>query len=308
VARVLTIGTRGSRLALAQAEEVQRRLAAISPGRQFILKIIVTHGDRDQRRPLPSMGEVGLFTKELERALDDGAIDLAVHSLKDLPTTLAEGLALDVVTPRADPRDALVTRDGATLADLPAGATVGTSSARRAAQVLALRPDLVPRPIRGNVETRLAKVPRGEYDGCVVAAAGLARLGLAAQVSEVFEPDRLTPAPGQGVLAVECRMADAEAASLLREARHDRAYRAGAVERAVLRSLGGGCRAPIGVLAEPTGPDRLRVTALVAAPDGSRLVRLVREGAGELETLAADISTALREAGADELIRQGYRA
>jgi len=335
VARSITIGTRGSHLALRQAEEVRARLAALQPTWRVTILPIRTHGDRDRRTPLDSFGRVGVFTSALERALAEGEIDLAVHSLKDLPTARPAGLAWDVITPRADPREALISRTGAVLAhghtggsslarelsrkaaspapaggplrgalaDLPAGAVVGTGSVRRTALLRNIRPDLLVRAIRGNVETRLAKVARGEFEATVVAAAGLMRLGLMGRAIEVFGPETLTPAPGQGALAVEYRADDAETASVLAGAREREAWLAVMTERGVLRRLGGGCRTPVGVLAEAVGADRLHVTAAVAAPDGSRVVRVGLEGRADPEAPAARVVAALRERGADEVLR-----
>jgi hydroxymethylbilane synthase len=299
----MVIGTRGSDLALKQAEEVRCRLSAERLEWRFALKRIRTHGDRNRRSAVPSLGRVGVFTSALERALAAGEIDLAVHSLKDVPTALERGLALEVVTPRADPRDALVSPSGKTLADLPPGSVVGTGSARRAAFALALRPDLIIRPLRGNVGSRLAKVKGRQFDAGIFALAGLARLGLSLEASEVFDPETITPAPGQGALAVEYRSDDAEAASLLAEARDEEGYLAVMTERAVLRRLGGGCLAPIGVLARVGGPGWLRVLAAVAAPDGSRVVRVAREGSAEPEDLSEQVVSALRERGAGDLLR-----
>ena len=303
MSRLITIGTRGSHLALRQADEVRQRLAGVEPLWSFTLKTIRTRGDKDGETPIRSLGRAA-FTSALARALTEGEIDLAVHSLKDVPTSRPEGLSLAVVTPRADPRDALVSRTGAALVDLPAGAVVGTGSARRAAFLLAIRGDLIVRSIRGNVETRLAKVKRGPFDAGIFALAGLARLGMAGRASEVFDPERMTPAPGQGALAVECRSDDAETASLLARAREREADLAVTAERAVLRGLGGGCQAPIGVLAQVERGKSLRVIAAVAAPDGSRVVRVRVEGPADADVAAARVIEALRQQGAGDLLRR----
>lgn len=337
VSRSLVIGTRGSRLALIQAEAVRQRLLAVHPHCRFALKTIATQGDRDSGADLTASARVGLFSSELERALQASEVDLAVHSLKDVPTALGEGLALEVVTPRADPRDALVTKGGEGLEGLRAGATVGTSSRRRAAFVLGLRRDLVIQPIRGNVETRLAKVARGEYDAAVFALAGLERLGLASRASQVFGPEAVTPAPGQGVVAVEVRQGDQETLDLVKAARRADVYMEGMMERAILSGLGGGCRAPIGALAEwvdeeglisceevnrgeappatmkpqnglPLRRERakasrqtVRLTAAVGAPDGSQVVRAVLSGPPGAETTGR-VLAALFQGGADNIL------
>ncbi len=213
----VSVGTRGSPLARAQTELVSDLLRTAWPGLTCAITPIVTTGDRTQAsgRPLPEIGGKGLFTAELEQALHDGTIDLAVHSLKDLPTEAAAGVAIGAVCARDDVRDCLVSRDGLALGDLEAGAVVGTSSLRRQAQLRALRPDLETRSIRGNVDTRIRKVREGEYDGALLAAAGVRRLGLEGSVSEWLEPETMLPAPGQGALAVQCRDGDEAILELL---------------------------------------------------------------------------------------------
>jgi len=242
--------------------------------------VISTAGDRtqDSGEPLPSIGGKGLFTAELERALRDGAIDVAVHSLKDLPTEDAPGLAIGAVTEREDVRDCLVARTAGSLEELPVGAVVGTSSLRRSAQLAALRPDLEIRSIRGNVDTRIRKVADGEYDAAVLAAAGIRRLRLDNVVTEWLSDETMLPAPGQGALAIQCRVDDRSVLALL-AALDDPAARAETTaERAFLRRLGGGCAAPVAALAATTTTPRVRLQGLVASVDGRQVVRVTGEG------------------------------
>ena len=241
---MLTIGSRGSKLALWQAEHVKALLGA--KGVETRIEIIKTVGDRVQDVPISLLGAKGVFTKEIEDALLAGEIDLAVHSLKDLMTTLPEGLVLAATPEREDPHDALA---GCTLADLKEGARVGTSSSRRAAQLRLLRPDLLILEIRGNVDTRLRKLDEGQYDAVVLAAAGLRRLGLGERIAYQFDTSEMTPAPGQGALAIETRANGAgyDAARLLHD---EEVFTAVTAERAVLEALGGGCQVPIGAYAE----------------------------------------------------------
>ena len=294
--QTILIGTRGSALALAQAEGVARQLRDL--GARVELRIIKTTGDRVQGPPeMPA--EKGVFVKEIEAALLAGEVRLAVHSLKDLPTDLKPGLLIAAVPLRADPRDALISR-GQRLADLPRGARVGTSSPRRRAQLLRVRPDLEMLPVRGNVHTRLRKLDAGDYDAIVLAAAGLERLGLGDRIVERLACEVCLPAPGQGALAVEARAGDEEAIGLARRI-EDAASRACVeAERALLAGLGGGCRVPIGALAEAEGT-ALRLCAVVASPDGLRAV--FGEKVGERERpqelgrlLAEDLAAQLDDA------------
>jgi hydroxymethylbilane synthase len=254
----LRVGTRGSPLALAQSELVLEALRAGHPTLAVERVVIQTEGDRRRRASLLDLGGQGIFTRELEVALLDGEIDVAVHSLKDLPSTLPEGLLLAATPPREDPHDVLVTREGAPLSKLPAGAVVGTGSPRRRAQLLAARPDLVMEDIRGNVDTRLAKLQQGEYDAIVLAVAGLRRLGWlerpeVASRAEVLSFDTMLPAPSQGILGLECRAGDSAVRELLATVNDAGTFAAATAERAVLRRFGSGCRLPIGVIA--TGDD-----------------------------------------------------
>ena len=248
------MATRRSPLARAQAALVADLLTAANPGLRVEFVLVETTGDRDRSRAIETLGERGVFTRGVQAALVDGRADIAVHSYKDLPTAPLAGLRIAAVPPRADPRDALVSRDGVGLASLPEGASVGTGSARRSAQVLAVRPDLTVQPLRGNVGTRVARVRGGELDAAVLAAAGLDRAGLAAAMTEILAPPAFLPAPAQGSLAVEVR-ADRPDVERLVERIDDAESRAAVTaERAFLRDLRGGCNAPVGALASVNGP------------------------------------------------------
>jgi hydroxymethylbilane synthase len=277
----LRLGTRGSALALAQAAEVRARLAAAhaalaGPGAVETLAIRTT-GDAVTDRPLAAAGGKGLFTKEIDAALLDGRIDLAAHSMKDMESHLAPGICIAAVLPREDPRDALLAPDARSIVGLARNARVGTSSVRRTAQLLALRPDLHIVPFRGNVNTRLAKFDAGAADAIVLAAAGLHRLGVARADIAVLEPEEMLPSAAQGAIAVACRADDAATRALL-AALDDRAsHLCVAAERALLFALDGSCRTPIGALARLDG-DRLALDGLVASHDGRTLFRARREG------------------------------
>ncbi|HEY4686165.1 MAG TPA: hydroxymethylbilane synthase, partial [Dehalococcoidia bacterium] len=232
--RPLVLGTRGSALARRQAELAVEALLRVGPDVEIETRVIRTEGDRRRDVPLEEIGGEGVFVKDIERRLAKGEIDLAVHSLKDMPAQTPEGLEIGAVLRRGDPRDALVSRDGARLTSLPAGARIGTDSRRRAVQLLALRPDVRPASIRGNVDTRLRKVAAGEYDAAVLAVAGLERLGLLRQASQLFSVDELLPAVGQGALAIECRADDDETLALLALVDHKETRLAVTAERAFL--------------------------------------------------------------------------
>ncbi len=264
----LRIGTRGSPMALYQAGLVRDRLGAAHRGLAIELVPIRTTGDRVLTRPLAEIGGKGLFTKEIEEALFDRRIDLAVHSLKDMETVLPAGLEIGGVLARDDPRDALVSRSGSGLADLPHGARIGTASLRRRAQLLRWRGDLELVPVRGNVGTRLAKLAAGEFDALVLALCGLERLGKAGLVSEILAPELMLPAVGQGALAIECRAGDPALRQLLAPLNDPASAACVAAERAMLAALDGSCRTPIAGLATISG-DRLSLDALLLAPDGS---------------------------------------
>jgi hydroxymethylbilane synthase len=279
-------------------------LQAAWPGLACDARPIVTSGDRTQAsgEPLPEIGGKGLFTAELEQALREGEIDLAVHSLKDLPTEESSGIVLGAVCPREDVRDCLVARDGLTLAELPAGAVVGTSSLRRAAQLRALRADLEIRSIRGNVDTRVRKVREGEFDAVVLAAAGIRRLGLEDAVTEWLSGDTMLPAPGQGALAVQCRAGDERVLALLAAIDDPGTRAATKAERAFLRALGAGCTAPVGAYAEALNLEYVRLEALVATPDGREVVRV--SGQGEPEEVGRRLAREALAAGADRILER----
>ena len=290
----LRIGTRGSAMALHQVGLVRDRLVAAHPGLAVELATIRTTGDRVQSRLLSEIGGKGLFTKEIEEALLDRRIDLAVHSLKDMETVLPAGLAIGAVLARDDPRDALVARGGERLADLPKGARVGTASLRRRAQLLRRRPDLEVLPVRGNVDTRLRKLEAGEIDALVVALCGLERLGRAEVVGEIFEPDAMLPAVGQGALAVECRSADDAARQLIAPLNDAATAACVGAERALLAALDGSCRTPIAALATIAG-DRLSLEALLLSPDGEHERRGRTTGAvGDAARIGAELGARLR--------------
>ncbi|HUP03715.1 MAG TPA: hydroxymethylbilane synthase [Bryobacteraceae bacterium] len=295
------IASRGSQLALWQARWVSAQLAA--RGAECRIEVIKTTGDKITGVPLAQVGTKGLFTKEIEEALLDGGADLAVHSLKDLPTELPEGLTLAAVPVREDARDALV---GRRLADLDAGAKVGTSSLRRAAQLRKLRPDLRVESVRGNLDTRLRKLDEGQYDAILLAAAGLKRLGWADRIAELLPVELMCPAVGQGALAIETRAAGPgfEAARSLDDAATHAAVKA---ERGVLRALGGGCQVPIGAHATVEGR-RLAIVATVASPDGSELVRGAGQGAIEdADRIGAALGQDLLRRGARRILDAVYQ-
>jgi hydroxymethylbilane synthase len=293
---MLVIASRGSQLALWQARWVAGRLELA--GHECRIDIIKTTGDKITDVPLAKVGGKGLFTKEIEEALIAGRADLAVHSLKDLPTELPGGLVLAAVPEREDPRDALI---GKRLDEIAPNATVGTSSLRRAAQLLNLRPDLKVESIRGNLDTRLRKLDQGQYDAILLAAAGLKRLGWNDRIAEVLPPQVMCPAVGQGALAIETRSEGdgLEAVLALNDpATHD----AVTAERAVLAALGGGCQVPIGAHAV-VEHGRLRMIAIVAAPDGKELVRAQAEGAAhEAEAIGRGLGAELLSRGARKIL------
>jgi len=303
-ARTLRLGTRRSALALAQAELVADALRA--DGHDVQLVEVVTEGDRSAQA-LTSLGGTGVFVAELRQRLLADDIDLAVHSLKDLPTADADGLVIAAVPQRADPRDALVSREGFALAELPAGTFVGTGSPRRAAQLHATGLGLSVVPIRGNVDTRLRKVAEGEVDAVVVAAAGLARLGRLDEASEILDPAQMLPAPGQGALAVECRQRDEGLQAALAALLDDEATRAAATaERIVLARLEAGCTAPVGALADVAEGDEgleLYLRAAVVAVDGSRAIRMSVTGpVADSDELAIRLAAQMIDEGAADLI------
>ena len=275
---VLRLGTRGSRLALAQSELVAQLIRSKNPGVEVELVEIQTAGDRDQTSSLSSGEGIGWFTSALQDALLERTVDLAVHSYKDLPTKRPAGLVIAAVPLREDPRDALVSRNRMSFRGLPAGARVGTSSARRTAQLRAIRPDVELVPIRGNVDKRISKVDNGEYDAAVLALAGLKRLGLERRATHVFGFEEMLPAPAQGVLAVECRSDDAALRMLLESVDDPVLRQAVAAERTFLATIDGGCSFPAGAYAEHFG-STLKLHGLIA--NGERIFRSKMAGAAE---------------------------
>jgi hydroxymethylbilane synthase len=288
------IGTRGSVLALAQAQEVLAGLKAAhdSSRQEFEVCVIKTSGDRIQDRPLAEAGGKGLFTKEIEEALLAREIDLAVHSMKDVPTILPAGLTIECYLPRADVRDAFISPKAASLTQLPAAAVVGTSSLRRQAQVKRLRPDLKVVPLRGNVDTRLRKLQEGAVDATLLACAGLTRLGLSGRITQAVSVDDMLPAVAQGAIGVEIRADDDRTAHLLAPINHAQTALAVAVERAFLARLDGSCKTPIAGLAQLVAPDRLLFRGQILAPDGRRAHATRREGRPETAIAMAEEAAA----------------
>ena len=303
---LLRIASRGSELALWQAHAVERALLAADPQAEIRIDVVKTIGDKILDVPLAKIGDKGLFTKELDEALLSGAADLAVHSLKDVPTRLPEGLVIAAITVREDPRDVLILPPGATgsLASLPAGARVGTSSLRRRAQLQARRPELEVLDLRGNLNTRLAKLDRGDYEAIILAAAGVLRLGWEDRIAESLDPAEWLPAVGQGALAVVARADDEAVLQRLRPLHHEETAAAVIAERALLRALEGGCQVPIGALGGLDG-GRLVLHGLVAATDGETILRASAEGAPEeAEALGRGLAAELLRRGAGEILAQ----
>ncbi len=297
--RTLRLGSRKSPMAIAQSELVAGMITERA-GRRVEIVGVTTLGDVS-RAQLTQIGGTGVFVSALREALLSGEVDLAVHSLKDLPAGAAPGITLAAVPPRDDPRDALVARDGAKLADLPAGARIGTGSPRRAAQLRALRGDLRCEPIRGNAGTRLRQVTDGELDGVVLACAGLARIGCTGAITQVFELDEMLPAPGQGALAVECRADDPELATLLAAVSDEPSMAAAIAERSLLEALAAGCSAPVGGYAAGTG--QLLMRAAVLSPDGTRALRAQGSApAADARRLGRDLAAELLRRGASDFI------
>jgi len=308
LSQTITIGTRGSKLALWQTNWVKGELERLNPGLQVNLEIISTKGDRVLDVSLPKLGEQGkgLFTKELEEAIREHRVDLAVHSLKDLPTELPAGLHIGAISMREDVRDALVARRGIqSFSELPQNALLGTSSLRRQAQIRAARPDLRLEPIRGNVDTRLRKLDDGQFDAIILAAAGLHRLGFAERITEHLSPRLVLPAVGQGALAIETRSDDDGVNELVGHLNHEATWLACQAERAFLKGLGGGCLVPIAAHAVIESSS-LNLTGLVASTDGSEIVRGTVAGASEeAEALGKRLAEELIAQGADRILARG---
>ena len=302
MAKTLIIGTRSSRLALWQAGYIARRLREKHPSLIVEEKRMTTKGDRILDAPLAKIGGKGLFTKELETAMLAGEIDIAVHSLKDMPTEVPEGLVITAITERYDPGDAVVSPRYQTLAALPPGARVGTSSLRRRAQLLAARPDLTLFDLRGNVNTRLEKLDAGEYDAVILAVAGLKRLGFGDRITEVLPRALCLPAVGQGALAIEARRDDHEVRNLVDFLRDEAMTDCAAAERAFLETVEGGCQVPVGVYAEVDG-DQLSVEAVIASLDGRQRFRDTRIGPRqEAKELGRELANVLLDAGGIEIL------
>jgi hydroxymethylbilane synthase len=304
--RIIVIGTRGSALARWQANHVADRLRTLHPDLEVELRIIKTKGDKILDVPLAQVGGKGLFVKEIEEALKRGEIDLAVHSVKDVPTELVQGLGLTAIPEREDPRDAVVSRSGARLADLPRGARVGTSSLRRRCQLLALRPDLQVSDLRGNVDTRLDKLSAGAYDAVLLAAAGLRRLGHEERAAEFLAPEVMVPAVGQGALGVETRLEDREVNDLVSGLHHEPTALRVRAERAMLARLGGGCQVPVAGHARIEG-EELVLCGLIGHPSGAPLYRDQTRGRVDVpEEIGANVAEQLLRRGADQILREVY--
>jgi hydroxymethylbilane synthase len=300
----LRIGSRGSQLALWQANHISALLR--SRGHEVEIEIIHTTGDKITDVALAKVGTKGMFTKEIEEALAAEKVDLAVHSLKDLPTELPKGFEIAAITERQDPRDALCSKNYSSIEDLPNGARVGTSSLRRQAQLKAIRPDLDIHPLRGNVDTRLCKLEQGEYDAIILASAGLKRLGKTELVKQIIPAEIMCPAAGQGALGIEIREGDTKTRELLAFLNDPNARAATMCERALLNSLGGGCQVPIGAFAE-VHDGRLHLDSIVADPDGSKLLRDSRDGNTEdAESVGNEAGASLLKRGGDQILEAVY--
>jgi len=302
--RTLLIGTRGSRLARIQAETVREMLSSLHPDRAWLLREIRSEGDVRRQASLASIGGRGIFVKALEDKLLASEIDLAVHSLKDMPTRLATGLKIGAVLPREDARDALVSRGGSTLDDLPAGAVVGSGSARRRAQLLTYRSDLVVQDVRGNVDTRLRKLSSGGYNALILAAAALIRLQRTSAISQWLPLTLMLPAVGQGALAVEVRESDEEVRALVQPLNHPPTERAVSAERAFLSALGGGCTVPVAAHAA-VADGRLVLQGLVANLNGKKVIRASLSGSPlQAEDIGQRLADRMLSQGAAQILRE----
>jgi len=303
MSRRIIVGSRGSKLALIQAESVAAKIRETNPDIEVSISQIVTKGDRNRHVQLEQMVGIGVFVKELEEALLDGRINLAVHSLKDLPTQIPSGLYLAAVTERLDPRDVLISR-GEKLVELASGAKVGTGSLRRAVQLSVCRPDLEACNIRGNVDTRLQKVANGEFDGVILAAAALKRFGWEDRVSEYLSTEHFLPAVGQGTLAIETRLNDREVVNLVIPLNHLPTWQSITAERAFLSALGGGCRAPIAALGTVNGAT-LRLEGMVGDVRKRKILHSSEEGSTVApEELGVSLAQKLLALGADEFLAE----
>ncbi len=302
----IKIGTRGSKLALWQAEWVKSELEKKNPGLEVELERIKTTGDKITDVPLAMVGGKGLFVKEIEEALLDGRVQLAVHSMKDVPTVLPEGLHLRAITEREDPRDAVISREGKKLLELPKGAKIGTSSLRRKAQILNMRPDFEIIQLRGNLDTRLRKLDEGQFDAIILAGAGVKRLGWEDRITELLPVDMSLPAIGQGALGIETRVDDDVVNDLVAFFDHPATSFAVRAERAFLKRLEGGCQVPIAAYGE-FKDDTVRLTGLVADLEGEKLIKDTIEGpAGEAGRLGTELAEKLLRMGAWEILKELY--
>ena len=303
----LRIATRKSALALWQAEFVKAQLEIHHPGIQVELVPMSTQGDKILDTPLAKIGGKGLFVKELEQAMLEGRADIAVHSMKDVPVEFPEGLELNTICVREDPRDAFVSNRFKTIEELPQGAVVGTSSLRRQCQIRALRPDLEIRDLRGNVNTRLAKLDEGQYDAIILAAAGLIRLEMPQRIASFIEPEQSLPANGQGAVGIECRSDDITTKQLLAALEHTETRIRVLAERAMNRRLEGGCQVPIGAFAQVSG-EHITIRGLVGAIDGSEILRDQVQGlCADAEQLGVELANKLLAQGADKILQAVYK-
>lgn len=300
----IIIGTRGSQLALYQAEKVKATLLEALPQLDVEIKIIKTKGDKILDVALSKIGDKGLFTKEIENELIDGTVDIAVHSLKDLPTTLPEGLMLGAVLERGEYRDALVSRNGKKLAELGAGDVVATSSLRRQAGLLKVRPDVTLKDIRGNVNTRLQRMEEGYCDAMIMAAAGLIRLGLERYITEIIEPTVIMPAVSQGIIAIEMRDNDPETAEVLAHINHEETLKSAIAERSFLSHLQGGCQVPVGCYSS-RNQDQIELHGFVASVDGKQMIEdHISGNIAEAKALGIDLATRLIDRGAGQILSE----
>lgn len=295
-------------LALQQSGMIKAVLESLWPGISVELKVIKTTGDKITDVPLAKVGGKGLFVKEIEDALLDGTVDMAVHSMKDVPALLPEGLHIGAVPEREDPRDALILRSGSTIEDLPPGAVIGTSSLRRAAQILKLRPDFEIRTLRGNLDTRLRKLTDGQYDAIILASAGLRRMGWEDRITLLLDPSIFLPAIGQGALGIESRIGDERVRRILEPLNHPETASAVAAERSLLKELEGGCQVPIGGYARVSG-DTIELAGLVASIDGRKVFKAKLEGTvGNAVELGKSVAAELLASGARNILDEVYKS
>jgi hydroxymethylbilane synthase len=306
IKKEIKIGTRGSKLALTQAEWVKDRLIQKNPYLNVSLIKIKTTGDKIQDAPLAKIGGKGLFVKEIEEALLDRKIDIAVHSVKDVPTELPNGLQLSVITKREDPRDVLISRNGLTLEDLPPGSTIGTSSLRRQVQLINLRKDFNVVPLRGNLDTRLKKLVSGDLNAIIVALAGVKRLGLENMITEIIPIELIIPAIGQGALGIEIRIGDEEIEKEIQFLNDEESFISISAERAFLKRLGGGCQVPIAAFGRIEG-DSLRLDAMIGSTDGRIILKKHLKGNPKrAESLGIELAERFLEEGAKEILNEFY--